>query len=148
MRFSDIPRSFRTQIALLLGATVFLTGGLDAQAQAPGQPGAPNLTNRAPESPFAGIGPTDPVIAARQARAMNTARQKSLISDTDKLLKLAQELKAEVDNGNRSALTPVQLRKIADIEKLARNVKQKMGISFSNGQLIDEFEESIPPRFP
>ncbi len=135
---------------MLLGATVFFTGGLyaEAQGQAPGQPGSPNMTNRARESPFAGMGPTDPVIAARQVRAMNTARQKSLISDTDKLLKLAQELKTEIDNGNRSELTPVQLRKIADIEKLARNVKQKMGISFSNGQLFDEFEESIPPQFP
>jgi hypothetical protein len=40
-------------------------------------------------------------------------------------------------------LTQVQLRKIADIEKLARNVKQKMSISFVGEPL---FQEPVPQQ--
>jgi hypothetical protein len=37
----------------------------------------------------------------------------------------------------------VQLRKIADIERLARNVKQKMSISFVGGP---QFQEPVPQQ--
>jgi hypothetical protein len=72
------------------------------------------------------IGDGDQVEAARRLRALNEMRQKSLISDTDKLLKLANELNAEVSNENFESLTPEQLHKLATIEKLARSVKEKM----------------------
>jgi len=67
----------------------------------------------------------DPELASKQLKALNAERQKSMVSDTAKLLKLAQELNSEIDNGDRDA----EMRKIADIEKLARNVKQKMSVS-------------------
>jgi hypothetical protein len=66
---------------------------------------------------------------ARRMRVLNAERQKSLVADTVKLLKLANELNAEMAKGDASAPTPTQLRQIADIEKLARNVKQKMEIT-------------------
>ena len=84
-------------------------------------------------------------MAARRMRAMNADRQKSMVSDTDRLLKLAKELNSEIENSNLTALTPVQLREISDIEKLARNVKQKMSISFTGGP---SFEETLPRQFP
>lgn len=99
-----------------------------------GQQFPPNLPNQRTRAPFDGLGDRDdPALAARQMKALNAERQKSLVSDTAKLLKLTQELNREIGNGNREALTPVELRKISDIEKLARNVKQKMSISYAGG---------------
>jgi hypothetical protein len=63
---------------------------------------------------------------ARQLRAFNAARQKALVSDANKLLKLARELDDEVSHTNPSSLTQAQLHKVAEIEKLARSVREKM----------------------
>lgn len=68
----------------------------------------------------------DQIDAARRFRALNEMRQKALVSDTDKLLKLANELYAEIHKTNTESLTPDQLHKLATIEKLARSVKEKM----------------------
>jgi hypothetical protein len=73
-----------------------------------------------------GSGEYDPVMMERRLAALNKERQKEMISDTAKLLKLAKELNDEVAAKNEAALTYDQLRKIAQIEKLARGVKDKM----------------------
>jgi len=68
----------------------------------------------------------DPAMMERRIRAVNIERQKQMVSDTNKLLKLAKELNDEVATSNVGSFTPDQLRKIAEIEKLARNVKDRM----------------------
>jgi len=68
----------------------------------------------------------DQVDAARRLRVLSDMRQKAIVSDTNKLLKLASELDAEIQQANSDSLTPDQLRKLATIEKLARNIKEKM----------------------
>ena len=72
----------------------------------------------------------DPVFQERRIRQMGIADHKSIISDTDKLLQLVTELSNEVGSTNPHSFTPDQLRKIALIEKLAHNVKDKMRSSF------------------
>jgi hypothetical protein len=67
-----------------------------------------------------------PVEEAKRLRALNALRQKSLVEDTNKLLKLAAELNAEVSSEHPDELTPEQLHKLAEIEKLAHSVKDKM----------------------
>jgi len=62
-------------------------------------------------------------------RAQNAERQKSMVSDANKLLKLADELNAEVSRANSESLTRAQLRKLGQIEKLAHGVKDKMSTS-------------------
>jgi hypothetical protein len=62
-------------------------------------------------------------------RALNADRQKSLVSDTNKLLRLVNELNAEIARTNPVSLNPAQLHKVAEIEKLAHNVKEKMSTS-------------------
>lgn len=84
-------------------------------------------------SAFGDTDSVDPVTAARRLRYLNEERQKSMVSDTEKLLKLTQELNAEIAASDQTALTPIQVRRAAEIEKLARNVKQKMVISFADG---------------
>jgi hypothetical protein len=72
--------------------------------------------------------PDDPD-QARRLRLLNAERQKSLVADTVKLLKLANELNAVLTKEDASAPTQAELRKVADIEKLAHNVKEKMKIT-------------------
>src|ERR1035441_1312485 len=79
-----------------------------------------------PTLPMGGFGSAE---TERLLLMLNAARQKSVVSDTDKLLKLAQELAQETSASKPSPLTQEQLRKVAKIEKLARNVKEGMSNS-------------------
>jgi hypothetical protein len=71
----------------------------------------------------------DPIRGEKRLRMLNAERQKAMISDTNKLLRLATELNAEVNSGNFGSLTSAQLKKVAEIEKLARRVKEEMSTS-------------------
>jgi len=64
----------------------------------------------------------------KRIRALNTDRQKTLVSDAEKLLKLAKELNDEVTNKS-GPMTGEQLHKLDEIGKLARSVKEKMSFS-------------------
>lgn len=73
----------------------------------------------------AAAGNYDPLMMARM-NALNIQRQKAIVSDANKLLKLAKELNEEIAAKNAGAFTDDQLHKIAEIEKLARSVREKM----------------------
>ena len=60
------------------------------------------------------------------AKKANQARQADLRRDTDKLLKLATELKESVDKTNEGTLSVDVVKKAEEIEKLAHSVKDKM----------------------
>lgn len=71
----------------------------------------------------------DPIAEERRMQALNADRQKSMVADTNKLLKVAGDLDAEIGRTNPEVLSANQLRKIAEIEKLARSIKEKMSTS-------------------
>ena len=79
---------------------------------------------------------SDPIFAAKRLRALNASRHKSMVSDTEKLLKLARQLDAEIASNPSDDLTPEELHQVAEIEKLARNVKAKMAQSFDVGPRV------------
>jgi oligoribonuclease NrnB/cAMP/cGMP phosphodiesterase (DHH superfamily) len=60
------------------------------------------------------------------AKKANLERQAALKSDTEKLLKLAGELKEYVGKSNENILSMDVLKKAEEIEKLAHSVKDKM----------------------
>ena len=60
-------------------------------------------------------------ILEQQARKRNELRQKDIVNDTNKLLALTEQLKTEIGNGNKD-----QARKVEEIEKLAKAVREKM----------------------
>jgi hypothetical protein len=60
------------------------------------------------------------------AKKANLQRQAALKADTDKLLKLAVELKDSVDKSTENVLYLEVLKKAEEIEKLAHSVKDKM----------------------
>ena len=90
--------------------------------------GPPSIINRPAPMPTdpAASGGYDPAMREKQLIALNIERQKEMVSDTNKLFKLARELNEEVAANGSAPMTPDQLHKIATIEKLARGVKQKM----------------------
>jgi hypothetical protein len=70
--------------------------------------------------------PSRPLRDEKLQQAFNADRQKAMVSDTNKLLRLVNELNAEIASKDADSLSPGQLRKVAEIEKLARSVKEKM----------------------
>jgi|SRR5580704_8960777 hypothetical protein len=62
----------------------------------------------------------------RQAQLLRVQRQKQLISDSDKLLKLATDLKQQIDNTPAETLSADSVKKAAEIEKLAHSLRQRL----------------------
>ena len=60
------------------------------------------------------------------AEKLNFQRQQEIKKDTDKLLKLATELKQSVDKSTANTLSLDVIKKADEIEKLAKSVKEKM----------------------
>jgi hypothetical protein len=82
-----------------------------------------------------GAGDLDSKEEERRLRLLNAERQKNMVSDADKLLKLATQLNAEVAAAHESELTAAQLKSISEIEKLARKVKDRMSLSVRGAPL-------------
>lgn len=61
-----------------------------------------------------------------QRKALNKERQESLKKDMTELYKLAGELKESVDKTDQNMLSVEVIRKTEQIEKLARNIRNKM----------------------
>jgi hypothetical protein len=61
--------------------------------------------------------------------AANIERKKQIVDDSTKLLKLATDLKAEVDKTDKDTLSLNVIRKAEEIEKLAHNVREKMKLT-------------------
>ena len=74
----------------------------------------------------------DPEASAHQrfeeqaSKARNSERFKRIQSDTEKLLKLSTELKEDVDKSTKNDLSLDVIRKAAEVEKLAHDVKERM----------------------
>jgi len=67
-----------------------------------------------------------PTFQEQQYLRYLNSRLKSMVSDTDKLLELAQRLNQETDLSNHGSSSSEDIRTVAEIEKLARSVKWKM----------------------
>lgn len=91
-----------------------LLAGASPQLTPPGIQGSP------PEDPGRAK------IEKEMAKKANQERQADLKRDTEKLLKLATELKEYVDKTNENVLSLNVLKKAEQIEKLAHSVKDKM----------------------
>ena len=62
----------------------------------------------------------------RQAQLLRVQRQKQLISDSAKLLKLATDLNQQIDNTSAETLPADSVKKAAEIEKLAHSLRQRL----------------------
>jgi len=103
---------------------VLLAGAQNLPSQ-PQQPSSGHLGQMTANSTAPFEQPDHPGEQHRQ-RLLNADRQKALVADADKLLKLVSQFNAEIGAANSDSLTPVQLRTLGEIQKLARRVKTRM----------------------
>lgn len=125
-------------LAMGVVAAVFFVVALPAHAQFAPQGGGPlgSLPGTRPQNDVDGAIEMNPLWGQQRLTALNVERHKSLVSDSDKLLKLARQLDAEIASNSTDELTPQELHKLAEIEKLAHNVKTKMAQSFGGGPAV------------
>ncbi len=137
MRYQRIHMAKSPRLARKTGAWLGILLGLAAVAIMPRvggglmqntYPHLPPELNRVPDSNQAND------INSQQAKnknfeAANAARRKLISDDTAKLLKLATDLKTEVDKTNQDTLSLGVIHKAEEIEKLAHDVKEKMKLT-------------------
>ncbi len=86
------------------------------------------------QNPRVPFGAQDPISSSPLSRGAQeqlekgrqNERQKKLIADTDRLLALSTELKAEMDKTTKDTMSIQVIKKAEEIEKLARSVKDRM----------------------
>jgi hypothetical protein len=81
--------------------------------------------------------PGSPIFYQKRLQMLNAAQHQSMVADTDKLLKLVADLNSQINTSNSKSLTPEQLRMVAEIEKLAHSVKDKMRLSVRSAGEFD-----------
>jgi hypothetical protein len=127
-----------TRQALVLTAVLVLCGGLKNASSGGLLPQAAAQWPDSGLAPGGRFGLSDPAMEQKRLRAINAERQRLMAADTEKLLKLVRALNDEVEKNHPDSLTPSQLRAVAEIEKLAHSVKEKMSYSYMGGP---EFRE-------
>jgi len=80
----------------------------------------------------------------RRLQYLNAERQKSMVAETNRLVKLAADLNAQINSGEHTQLTLDQARQLAEIEKLAHRIRDRMSTSVRQAPSM----LSGPPMFP
>ena len=128
------PRISVLWIGILTGAATLALGplvGEGLQVRDPGFRYPPSVT-RIPDAN------TQNDINGKDAKdkdfeAANAERKKQIADDSERLLKLATDLKTEVDKTSKDTLSINVIRKADAIEKLAHDVKEKMKLTVGPG---------------
>lgn len=111
MRFKIWPVAV---VCLFLSAMALASPAQDSRSQFPAQP-----PQREQDDPHLRL-------EREQAKKLNQQRHENLKRDTDKLVKLSNELKQYVDKSNENLLSVDVIKKAEEIEKLAHSVREKM----------------------
>jgi hypothetical protein len=120
--------TMQAKIGLFANASLLMVLVIVCILAAPSQKPPYRVNIPTPSDPIS-HGGNDPVMAGRQTAELNLERHREMVSDTNKLLKLARELNYEVSASGTNNLSPDDLRRLAEIERLARSVKEKMVIA-------------------
>jgi hypothetical protein len=100
----------------------------------PPQTGPPPDFRDAKAPNYGPAAPRTPTFQEMQYRRYVESRLQSLLSDADRLLKLAEELNREADTPQSDSSSREDAHKVAEIEKLAHNVKWKMQLVVNQDQ--------------
>ncbi len=118
--------------AMTLATLLLAAAEARSQGSAPAGPlppitqGGSNTNTRRPQLPsFPDDMPTHGRTEDASRRARDEERQKRLVSDTDKLLALATQLKQDVEKTDRHMLSLDLIRRSEEIEKLAKSIKDR-----------------------
>lgn len=114
-------------VFLVLAVAMIPVAG-DALFQNPPR-NVPDFLNRLPDANDQARMRQEQLGDQKVIEAMNVHRKKQVSDDTEKLLKLAAELKTEVDKTGSETLSASAIRKAQAIEKLAHDIKEKMAVT-------------------
>jgi hypothetical protein len=89
----------------------------------------PTPINQPPDANAQLLEKQDQQAKAQSYSAANAERRKQIAEDSARLLKLATDLKGEVDKTTKDTLSLNVIRKADEIEKLAHSVKEKMKLT-------------------
>jgi len=120
-RFSPrLPKGWVARAARLVVCLVLLASMRAGTQNAPGQPHGTGMPQTGPRltDPMGDAPTTDGLEEEKVLRALNAARQKSMVADTDRLVRLVHELNADIERTNPDSLTPAQLRKWLRLKSL------------------------------
>jgi hypothetical protein len=116
--------------ALALTAMICGAGSPSVHAKQMQQPTAPlqqqQQTHPATALPDSTPNPERARDEADRVRALNESRHKKMLEDSDKLLALSTELKAEVEKSGKDELSLQVVKKAVEIEKLAHDIQVRM----------------------
>jgi hypothetical protein len=120
-------------VALMLGAVLLFVLPLGGQTPASNNNGSqvphhitvPDIERQ----PLDSVGVGTPIFYEKRLQMLNAAQHRSMVADTDRLLKLVSDLNSQINSSKTNQLTAEQLRMVAEIEKLAHSVKDKMRMS-------------------
>jgi len=109
----------RVILAGTVGVAAIFLGAAKGAAQEPGLPNPRRRNNGEPEDP------NSPGPPAGAKKAVLEQHQKNIKKDIEKLFDLAQDLKAEVEKTDATAVLSLSmLRKTEEIEKLAKQIRE------------------------
>ena len=100
-------------------------GNGDSLAQQTSSPTPPATQS----SPSSDAKKADDAAPAPAKPAVTDPHQAQILADTQKLLKLSQELKAEVAKSNKDTLSLSVIKKAEEVEKLAKTLKEELSKS-------------------
>ena len=109
---------------ILAGAWFGPAGPGAARAQQGSSAARPPAETTTIEPPVPGS--TDNPMKEQMQIAAVGERHKRLVADSDRLVQLATELKTEIDKSNKYEMSVAAIKKAAEIEKLAHDVKERM----------------------
>jgi hypothetical protein len=117
---------------MLAGAAAMILLPLVGEELQAGEPSNPQVATHVPEansqSEIKGNDSKN-----KDPEAASAERKRLIADDSEQLLKLATDLKSEVDKTDKDTLSISVIRKAGAIEKLAHDVKEKMKPSAGPG---------------
>ena len=122
----EILRTTTLLLALTISAAAQSTQTSPPAQEQPTQ--TPQTQDAAkPTSDTAKPATSDSATASKPATPMTAAekRRADLQADTERLYKLTQELKAEVDKSNKDTLSVSVIKKAQEVERLAKSIKER-----------------------
>ena len=131
-RSRRLPRRSAVWIAMLAGAAAMILVPVVGEELQAGEPRNPQASTHVPDANSqSGINGNDSKDKASEAASAE--RKRMIADDSEQLLKLATDLKSEVDKTDKDTLSISVIRKAGAIEKLAHDVKEKMKPSAGPG---------------